>query len=59
MLFNIVDDMLTIIIERAKNYGQIKGVVSHMMDGGLFILQHDDDMIIFMEHDLEHARNLN
>jgi hypothetical protein len=45
-------------MERAKNDGQIEGVVPHLVDGGLSILQYADDMIIFMEHDLEKARNL-
>jgi hypothetical protein len=49
MLFNIVVDMLAIIIERAKNDGQIEGVVPHLVDGGLSILQYIDDTILFME----------
>jgi hypothetical protein len=58
MLFNIVADMLAILIERAKEDGQIEGVVPHLVDGGLSILQYADDTIIFMDHDLEKARNL-
>ena len=50
--------MLAIIIERAKIDGQIEGVVPHLVDGGLSILQYADDTILFMEHDLEKARNL-
>jgi hypothetical protein len=58
MLFNIVADMLAILIERAKRDGQIEGVVPHLVDGGLSILQYADDTILFMEHDLQKARNL-
>jgi hypothetical protein len=58
MLFNIVADMLAILIERAKSDGQIEGVIPHLVDGGLSILQYADDTILFMEHDLEKARNL-
>ena len=58
MLFNIVVDMLAILIERAKNDGQIAGVVPHLVDGGLSILQYADDTILFMEHDIEKAKNL-
>jgi hypothetical protein len=58
MLFNIVADMLAIIIERAKIDGQIEGVVPHLVDGGLSILQYANDTILFMDHDLENARNL-
>ena len=58
MLFNIVVDMLAILIERAKTDGQIAGVVPHLVDGGLSILQYADDTILFMEHDIEKAKNM-
>jgi hypothetical protein len=37
MLFNIVTDMLAIIIEPAKNNGPIEEVVSDLLDDGLSI----------------------
>jgi hypothetical protein len=58
MLFNIVADMLAIMIERAKNGSLIERVIPHLVDGGLSITQYADDMILFMEHDLEKAQNL-
>ncbi|WVZ53298.1 hypothetical protein U9M48_004264 [Paspalum notatum var. saurae] len=58
IFFNIVADMLAILINRAKVDGQISGVVSHLVDGGLSILQYADDTIIFMDNDLEQARNM-
>jgi hypothetical protein len=58
ILFNIVADMLAILIERAKNNGKFCGVVPHLVHGGLSILQYADDTILFMEHNLDHARNL-
>jgi hypothetical protein len=58
MLFNIVADMLVVMIERAKNDGLIEGVFTHLVDGGLSILQYADDTILFMEHDLQKASNL-
>ncbi|WVZ75253.1 hypothetical protein U9M48_023327 [Paspalum notatum var. saurae] len=58
LLFNIVADMLAILINRAKEHGQVSGVVPHLIDGGLSILQYADDTIIFMENDLEKARNM-
>jgi hypothetical protein len=58
MLFNIVADMLAIMIERAKVDGLVEGVVPHLVDGGLSSLQYADDTILFMEHDFEKARNL-
>jgi hypothetical protein len=39
MLFNIVADMLAIMIEHAKVDGQVEGVIPHLIDGGLSILQ--------------------
>jgi hypothetical protein len=58
MLFNIVADMLAILIEQAKSDGKIEGVIPHLVDGGLSILQYADDAILFMEHDLKNSRNL-
>jgi hypothetical protein len=58
ILFNIVADMLSVLINRAKREGQIKDSIPHLVDDGLCILQYADDTIIFMEHDLESERNL-
>ena len=58
ILFNIVVNMLTILIGRAKDNGQVGGLVPHLVDGGVSILQYADDTIIFMEHDLAKARNM-
>jgi hypothetical protein len=58
MLFNIVADMLAVMIERVKSDGQIEGVIPHLIDGGLLILQYADDTTLFMEHDLEKAKNM-
>jgi hypothetical protein len=58
MLFNIVADMFAIMIKRVKSDGHIEGVIPHIVDGGLSILQYADDTILFMEHDLEKAQNL-
>lgn len=48
--------MLAIIVNRAKVDVQVSGVVPHLVDGGLSILQYADDTILFMEHDLEEAK---
>ena len=50
--------MLAILIERAKENQQFKGVVPHLINDGLYILQYADDTIFFMEHNLEQAKNL-
>jgi hypothetical protein len=57
ILFNIVIDMLAIMIEHAKSDGPFEGVIPPLFDGGLSILQYANDTILFMEHDLESAKN--
>ncbi|KAK1692257.1 hypothetical protein QYE76_008954 [Lolium multiflorum] len=58
MLFNIIADMLAILIARAKEDGQIGGLIPHLVDGGISILQYADDTILFLEHDFEKALNM-
>ena len=58
ILFNIVIDMLAILINRAKNGGHVTGIVPHLVDGGLSILQYADDTILFMDHYIEKAINM-
>jgi hypothetical protein len=57
ILFNIVVDMLAILISWAKEDEQIQGVVPHLVDNGLLVLQYADDTIIFMDNDLERGKN--
>jgi hypothetical protein len=58
ILFNIVVDMLAILIARAKEAGQVAEVVLHLIDNGLSILQYTDDTVIFMSHDVDNAVNM-
>jgi len=58
ILFNLVADMLAILVSRAKNGGQFRGLVPNLVDGGLSILQYADDIVLFLEDDLEEANNL-
>ncbi|WVZ91915.1 hypothetical protein U9M48_038026 [Paspalum notatum var. saurae] len=58
IFFNIVADMVAIIINRAKGEGKVNGVIPHLVDDGLSILQYADDTIIFLDHNLEMARNM-
>jgi hypothetical protein len=58
ILFNIMADMLALLINRAKADSQIKGVLPHLVDDDLSILQYADDTIIFIDHDPEQAKNL-
>jgi hypothetical protein len=58
ILFNLIADMLSTLINRAQENGQIRGLVPHLVEGGLSILQYVDDAILFMEHDLDQAANM-
>jgi hypothetical protein len=37
--------MLAVLIKKAKTDGQIEGVIPHLVDDGLSILQYADDTI--------------
>jgi hypothetical protein len=50
--------MLSILIKRASEDEQISGVVPHLIDRGLSVLQCVDDAVLFMEHNLDRARNM-
>jgi hypothetical protein len=59
VLFNVVADMLAVsLIERSKARDLFDGLVPHLVDGGLSMLQYADDTILFLEDDLVKARNL-
>jgi hypothetical protein len=58
LLFNLVADMLAILIMRAKEDGQVGGLIPHLVDGGVSILQYADDTILFLEHDIAKAVNM-
>jgi hypothetical protein len=58
LLFNLVTDMLALLISRAKEDGQISDLIPHLVRDGLSILQYANDTILFMNHNIEHATNL-
>jgi hypothetical protein len=58
IFFTLVTDILAILIARAKEDGQVEGLIPHLVDGGISILQYADDTIIFMNHNLEKALNM-
>jgi hypothetical protein len=49
ILFNAVVDMLGILIKRAKER-QVAGLVPHLVDDSLSVLQYADDTLLFLEH---------
>jgi hypothetical protein len=56
ILFNILAEMLAILINRAKEYSQVSGLIPNLVDAGSSIFNFYDT-ILFMEHDFE--KNLN
>jgi hypothetical protein len=44
-----VADMFVIFIARAKEDGQVDGLIPHLVEGDVSILQYTDDIILFME----------
>jgi hypothetical protein len=58
ILFNIVVNMLAILIQRAKDDGQVCGLIPHLVEGSVSILQYADDTIIFMDYNLDKALNM-
>jgi hypothetical protein len=58
ILFNLVGDMLAVLIERSKDQDLFSGLVPHLVDGGISILQYADDTILFVEDDVDMAKNL-
>jgi hypothetical protein len=58
MLFNIVADMLAILISREKEDGQVGGLIPHLVEAGVSTLQYVNDTIIFMKHGLEKVVNM-
>ena len=59
ILLNIVIDMLSILIKRAKDDGQIRAIIPHLVEHGLSIFfQYADDTILFMDHDVEKEQKI-
>ena len=58
LLFVIVGNMFDVMIKRAKINGQIAGVVSHQVDGGLSILQYTVDIIQHTDHNFGKDKTL-
>jgi hypothetical protein len=46
------------LIARAKEDGLVDGLIPHLLDGRVSILQYVDDTIIFMEHNLEKSLDI-
>jgi hypothetical protein len=51
--------MLAVLISRSKDLCHFNGVIPHLVDGDLSILQCADNSIIFLENDRQGAKNMN
>jgi retron-type reverse transcriptase len=58
ILLNLIANMLAVLIERSKNLGYFDGLVPHLVEDHLSILQYADDTIILSEDDLDKVKNL-
>jgi hypothetical protein len=41
--------MLAILVQRAKEDDQVEGIIPHLVEGGVSILQYADDTIYFVD----------
>jgi hypothetical protein len=51
LLFNLVSDALSTMLDNARTAGEIKGLMAHLIEGGITHLQYADDIIIFLNLD--------
>lgn len=58
LLFNLVADMLALLIGQAQDLGLIKSLNSSLFLKGTAILQYADDTIFLLQDDVESAKNL-
>lgn len=58
LLFNIGADVFTKMISKAADEGLIKGLLTDFSPEGIISLQYADDTILFLEDNIEYARNL-
>jgi hypothetical protein len=58
LLFDLAADALAIILERARNNGFVKGVLSENLNNRVNMLQYADDTIFLLQDDEDSARIL-
>jgi hypothetical protein len=58
LLFNLTVDALAYVIDKAKALGYIKGVVPHLVQGGVTHLQYADDTILLCDGNGQTIMNL-
>jgi hypothetical protein len=58
LLFNIVADALSAILDRASKRGFLRGVTPDLVEGGLTHLQYADDIVLFIQNTQQDIENL-
>jgi hypothetical protein len=58
ILFNLVVDVLTKMLEKASSRGLVTGLLSSFNPRGILVLQYADDTLLFSSCDLRSIRNL-
>jgi mannosylglycoprotein endo-beta-mannosidase len=58
LLFNFVVDIFTRMLSKVASHNLVRGLCREHVPGGVLSLQYADDTILFMENNLEMARNL-
>ena len=51
-------DVFTKILVKASDRGFIRGLLPQVVPGGVISLQYADDTILFLENNIQYARNL-
>jgi hypothetical protein len=58
LLFNLVSDALATMLDNAKGAGKIKGMVPHLIEGGITHLQYADYTVVFINMDDQSVMNI-
>jgi hypothetical protein len=56
ILFNLVVDILAVLVKRAQGEGLLTGLGTSLVEGGVSILQYADDTILLLEDNLDQAK---
>ena len=57
MLFNIVVDVFTKILIKAARANLIRGLLPDVYEGGIISLHYANDTLLFLENNMQHAKN--
>ena len=58
LLFNLVADVFSKMLKKATSHNLIKGLLPHVVPGGVVNLQYADDTLLFLDAFVDHAKHL-